>query len=133
MSKAELAVMVAVLVTASLAEPKVAYSQCTRCCFPAANLTVTPATAQKGQPVVLTTGVLNCSPYQRVIIATVNLAPASSCTAYAEAFSIKVYVPPFQARTATYTFAAPKCSGTYKVIESVSNFPGSVTKTLTVN
>ena len=133
MSKPKLAFMLAALVVAWLTFPAAAHAQCTRCCFAYANLSVNPTTAEEGQPVMVTTVALNCSPYSRVITATVNVKPEAACVSFAEAFKTSVYVPPFQSRTVTYTFAAPKCRGTYQVTESSSNASGSAKRTLTVN
>ncbi len=133
MTRFKLAIASSLLITACVTFPTTVHAQCTRCCFPYANLTVNPTTAEEGQPVVVTTGVLNCLPYARVITVKVNVTPSTACASFAEAFSISVYVPPLQGRTVTYTFAAPKCDGIYKVTESVSNAPGYATKNLTVN
>jgi hypothetical protein len=116
-----------------VASATLAGAQCIRCCFPASNLSVTPATAEEGQPVVLMVSVVNCQPFPRVITVKINVTPGPACESFAEAFSISAYIPRPQARTVTYTFDAPKCVGPYKVTESSSNAPGTVTKTLTVD
>jgi hypothetical protein len=129
----KLAFALTALIIGCLATPTMVYAQCTRCCFDYANVTVNPTTAEEGQPVVVTTGVFNCRPYAQVIIAKVNVTPSTACALFAEAFYIRAYVPPFQHRILTYTFAAPNCDGTYKVTESVSTASGYATTTLTVN
>jgi hypothetical protein len=123
-------VLAAVLVLGLMSTSDV-QGQCTRCCFPYPNVSVSPTTAEEGQPVALTTTVLNCS-YGRVFTIKVNVTPNDiSCSSFAEAFSASVYVPPFQSRTLTYTFPAPKCDSTYKV--SAGSAAGIATTTLTVN
>jgi hypothetical protein len=52
-----------------------AHGQCTRCCFPSSNVTVSPTTAQGAQSVIVTTVLLNCSVYPRVLTATVSVTP----------------------------------------------------------
>lgn len=111
-----------------------AHAQCTRCCFPSPNVTVSPATAEEGQSVMVTTVLLNCSSYTRVLTATVNVTPSNTaCTSFAEAFKISAYVSPYRSRTVSYTFAAPNCDGTYAVTEKTSNASGYAKATLTVN
>lgn len=118
-----------------------ARAQCTRNCgippycitHPVPNLSVNPSTAEQGQPVVVTSTVRNCVVYPEVITVRVNVTPERACAAFAEAFSVSAYVPRLESRTVSYTFAAPKCSGTYKVTESSSNASGTATKTLTVD
>jgi hypothetical protein len=132
MTRPKLAIVQLALVIACLTFPAAVHAQCTRCCFPYPNLTLNPSTAQEGEPVIVTTVLLNCSPYSRVLTAKVNVTPPSACAKFAEAFSTSAYVPPFQSRTVTYTFAAPKCRGTYEVTESSSNASGYATRTLTV-
>jgi hypothetical protein len=123
-----------VLAAACLTGSRTAHAQCTRCCFPSPNVTVSPATAEEGQSVVVTTVLLNCSSYSRVLSATVNVTPNNSgCASFAEAFTISAYVLPFRSRTVSYTFAAPNCDGTYAVTEKSSNAYGYATATLTVN
>ena len=123
-----------VLSMISVMFPAIVHAQCTRCCFPSPNVSVSPVTAEEGQSVVVTTVLLNCSPYARVLTAKVNVTPNSStCASFAEAFSINAYVLPFRSRTVSYTFAAPNCDGGYKVTEWSSNATGYATATLTVN
>jgi len=132
MTKAKFVVALTLLAMAYLTLAASAQAQCTRCCFSYPNLAVNPTTAQEGQPVVVTTVLQNCLPYPRVITAKVNVQPGTACASYAEAFSMSIYVPRLQSRTVSYTFAAPKCRGSYQVIESSSNASGAATKTLTV-
>jgi hypothetical protein len=132
MNKAKLIVPLTILAMAFLVFAPAVQAQCTRCCFQYPNLTLTPATAAEGQPVMVTTVLQNCLPYPRVITAKVNVKPGTACALFAEAFSVSAYVPAFQSRTVSYTFAAPRCRGTYQVIESSSNASGYATKTLTV-
>ena len=131
MNNAKLIVVLTISAIAFLVFAPAVQAQCTRCCFPYPNLTVTPITAREGQPVMVTTVLQNCS-YSRVITAKVNVKPGTACATFAEAFSMSAYVPAFQSRTVSYTFAAPRCHGTYQVIESSSNASGYATKTLTV-
>jgi hypothetical protein len=127
------AVASVVVITAWLTFPTAVHAQCTRCCFPNANVTVSPATTEEGQPVVVTSVVLNCLPIRRLITVTVNVMPGPTCASFAEAFSVTALVPRLSSRTVTYTLAAPKCEGNYTVKETVSNAPGYATKTLKVN
>jgi len=129
----KLAFTLTALIIGCMATPRTVHAQCTRCCFEYPNVSVHPTTAEKGQPVVVTTGVFNCRPYPQVITAKVNVTPSPACASFAEAFYISAYVPQFQHRILTYTFAAPNCDGTYKVTESVSTASGYATKTLTVD
>ena len=111
-----------------------AHAQCTRCCFPYSNVTVSPTTAEEGQSVVVTTVLLNCSSYPRVLTATVNVTPKNAaCASFAEAFKVSAYILPYRSRTVSYTFAAPHCRGTYLITEKSSNTTGYATTTLTVN
>jgi hypothetical protein len=126
------AIALAVVVTACFTSAE-AHAQCVRCCFPAPNVVVSPATTEEGQPVVVTIHVLNCQGFRRVITAKVNVTPSAACASFAEAFSVTALVPPVSGRTLTYTLAAPKCEGTYKLTESSSNAPGSATTSLKVN
>jgi hypothetical protein len=131
MNKAKLIIALALVAMVSLAFAPAAPAQCTRCCFPYPNLTLTPTTAAEGQPVMVATVLQNCS-YSRVITAKINVKPGTACASFAEAFSMSAYVPAYQSGTFSYTFAAPRCRGTYQVIESSSNASGYVTKNLTV-
>lgn len=109
------------------------HAQCTRCCFPNPNITVTPAKAKEGQPVMLTVVVVNCGLAAEVVTAKVNVTPGKACAPFAEAFSTKVFLRArFQARTLTYMLDAPACQGTFKVTESSSNAPGKAIKNLKV-
>src|SRR5437660_3740281 len=109
-----------------------AHAQCTRCCFPSSNVTVSPTTAKEGQSVIVTTVLLNCSSYARVLTATVNVTPNNAaCGSFAEAFKVSAYVLPYRSRTVSYTFAAPHCRGTYAITEQSSNTTGYATATLT--
>jgi len=111
-----------------------AHAQCTRCCFPSSNVTVSPTTAEEGQSVIVTTVLLNCSSYPRVLTATVNVTPNNAaCTSFAEAFKVSAYILPYRSRTVSYTFAAPHCRGTYSITEKSNNTTGYATATLTVN
>jgi hypothetical protein len=118
--------------------PTIARGQCTRCCGLCSppcdrpNLTVSPSTAEEGQPVVLMTVVHNCASEGKVATVKVNVTPSAACASFAEAFAIQAYVPAFESRTVTYTFSAPKCEGAYRVAETSSNAAGSATATLTV-
>jgi hypothetical protein len=132
MIRLKLAVLV--LSVACAMFPAIVHAQCTRCCFPAPNVSVSPVTAEEGQSVVVTTVLLNCSPIARVLTAKVNITPNnSSCASFAEAFSVTALVLPFRSRTVSYTFAAANCDGGYEVTESSSNAPGYATAILTVN
>jgi hypothetical protein len=128
-----MSIVTTTLLAALATFPTMAHGQCTRCCFPTANVTVSPSTAEEGQPVVLTTVVLNCAPESKVITVKVNVTPSAACALFAEAFAIQAYVPRLQSRTVTYTFSAPRCEGGYQVTETSSNASGSATATLTVN
>jgi hypothetical protein len=133
MGKIRTVVLIA-FAAASLTFTATAHAQCTRCCFPSSNVTVSPTTAQEGQSVIVTTVLLNCSPDPRVLTATVNVTPENAaCTAFAEAFKASAYILPYRSRTVSYTFAAPHCRGAYSITEKSSNTPGYATATLTVN
>jgi hypothetical protein len=67
-----------------------------------------PPTAAEGQPVMVTTVLQNCS-YSRVITAKMNVKAGTACASSAEVFSMSAYVPAYQSRTVSYTFAAPRC------------------------
>jgi hypothetical protein len=123
---------IGVLSAASLTFPALVHAQCTRCCgiqgF-GTSLTVTPTTAEEGQPVSITIGVYSCYYVAKVFTATVNLTPtASGCAAFAEAFSASGIVYPGQHRIFTYTLPAPKCDSTYNVTMN-----GTVRAILTVD
>jgi hypothetical protein len=128
MNRASFIVAVAMLAIASLTFAPAAHAKCTRCCFQYPNLTLTPDTAAEARPVMVITVLQNCLPYPRVISAKVNVTPRTACASFAEAFSMSAYVPAFQSRTVSYTFAAPRCRGTYQVIESSSNASKYATK-----
>jgi len=122
----------AVMSIAYMMSSTIAYAQCTRCCgiqrF-GTSLTVTPATAEEGQPVSITVGVYSCYYVAKVFTATVDVTPtASGCAAFAEAFSVRGIVYPGQHRIFTYTLPAPKCDSTYDVTMN-----GTVRATLTVD
>ena len=122
----------ALLGAACLVFPTMVQAQCTRCCgiqrF-VTSLSVTPTTAEEGQPVSVTVGVSSCFSVARVFMATVNLTPTvSACTLFAEAFSVSGLIYPGGHRIFTYTLPAPKCDSVYNV-----KMNGTVGATLTVN
>ncbi len=122
---------IGVLSAACLMFPAIINAQCTRCCGVqgfSTSLTVTPTTAEEGQPVSVTIGVYSCYYTAKVFTATVNITPTvSACTSFAEAFSVSGIVYPGQHRIFTYTLPAPKCVSTYDVALN-----GIVRATLTV-
>jgi len=125
---------VLVLSVACAVFPAIVHAQCTRCCFPAPNVSVSPVTAEEGQSVVVTAVLLNCSSFQRVLTAKVNVTPSNSaCASFAEAFQVSALLLPFRSRAVSYTFAAANCDGRYEVKESSSNASGIATAILTVN
>jgi hypothetical protein len=63
MNKAKLIVALTILAMPFLVFAPAVQAQCTRCCFQYPNLTLTPATAAEGQPVMVTTVLQNCLPY----------------------------------------------------------------------
>jgi hypothetical protein len=111
--------------------PAMAHAQCTRCCGVqgfVTSLTITPTSAEDGQPVSITIGVSSCYYTAKVFTATVNIIPtAFACESFAEEFSVSGTVFPGQHRIFTYTLPAPKCDSTYDVIMN-----GAVRATLTV-
>ena len=130
MTRAKLAF--AVLSVACVMFAAVARAQCTRCCGVqgfSTSVTVTPTSAEEGQPVSVTIGVYSCYYAAKVFTATVDITPTvSSCAAFAEAFSVSGIVYPGQHRIFTYTLPAPKCDSTYDVTMN-----GTVRATLTVD
>jgi hypothetical protein len=109
-----------------------AQAQCIRCCFPHPSLSLSPASAIKGQPVMVISVLTNCRPYPQVITAKLNITPAAPCGSFAEAFSSSVLIPALQSRAITYTFSTPQCSGSYQVRESSSNASGTAAETMLV-
>ncbi len=123
---------IAVLIAACLMFPAMVHAQCTRCCGRTGfvtSLSVTPTTAEEGQPVSVTIGVSSCFSVAKVFTATVNLTPTiSACASFAEAFSVSGIIFPGGHRIFTYTLPAPKCDSTYNVTMN-----GTSRGTLTVN
>ena len=123
---------IAVLSAACLMFPAMVHAQCTRCCGQRGLLTtlsVTPTTAEEGQPVSVTIGVFSCLSFAKVFTATVNLTPTiSACASFAEAFSVSGIISPGGYRKFTYTLPAPECDSTYNVTMN-----GTSRGTLTVN
>jgi hypothetical protein len=111
--------------------PAMAHAQCTRCCGVqgfVTSLTLTPTSAEEGQPVSVTIGVSSCYSTVKTFTANVDITPTvSACASFAEAFTVSGKVFPGQHRIFTYTLPAPKCDSTYDVIMN-----GDVRATLTV-
>ena len=111
--------------------PAMARAQCTRCCGVqgfVTSLTITPTSAEEGQPVSITIGVSSCYYTAKVFTATVKIIPtASACESFAQEFSVTGTVFPGEHRIFTYTLPAPKCDSTYDVTMN-----GTVRATLTV-
>jgi hypothetical protein len=121
----------AVVITACLMFPGIASAQCTRCCGAEGfftSVSVTPTTAEEGQPVSVTIGVSSCYSTVKTFTANVDITPTvSACEKFAEAFTVSGKVFPHQHRIFTYTLPAPNCDSTYDVIMN-----GAVRATLTV-
>ena len=124
--------LVTLLGVACVMFPAIAHAQCTRCCGVQGfltSLTVTPTTAEEGQPVSITISVSSCYYTAKVFTATVSLTPiVSACASFAEDFSVSAKLYPGQHRIFTYTLPAPKCDSDYDVVMN-----GEVRATLTVD
>ena len=123
--------LAAAILTVCLMFPAMAHAQCTRSCGVGGfvtSLTITPNSAEEGQPVSITIGVSSRYSTAEVFTATVQIIPtASACESFAQEFSVSGTVFPGEHRIFTYTLPAPKCDSTYDVTMN-----GTVMATLTV-
>jgi hypothetical protein len=125
---------VAALGAACMMFPAVVHTQCTRSCgFGEGFITsvaVVPTTAEGGQPVTVSVGIINVSRFSPALFrGTVTISSeASACASFDEGVWVSAVIPPSAHRILSYTLSAPQCEATYKV-----TLNGKGTATLTVN
>ena len=92
-------------------------------CNPTCPLSISPTTAQQGQPVTIRVGLDNHSDQERLITASIGiLSTASWCSQFDERFSVTDEVPAGQLVFVSHTVPAPKCTSTYDVGRFVISF-----------